>query len=1254
MGKTAMLNYEDYTKRNHVTKALRLELIPQGNTLNTIAEKGDLAYDKELYSSLERLKPIIDSYIKYVASKSLSTIDFDFSAMYDAYINKDKKSWTKEEKAVQKLINKAVDNVLPKGMKCSQINSAAFLQDVLKEYVINTNDVTIKKDEAVKDIEETKGCLSLFNKFLISRITALTTWMPDRVVENFKIYCDNIKKIEAALDESEVIKAEYGDELELMKAPDYYNHFLTQNDIDGYNHIISGAVNDKGIITKGLNVLINEYNTDVKNLKSEKPFLRKVNKLYKQILVPVEKQFSFISIKTDNEVRELIKNTWDLYDKAISDMMDLLAEKVSSSDGNGIYIRGNRIHQLSHIILGDHKAITNNLINKELVDINNMLSNTNLKNSMRKELEKRVEIIQSLVTKKNYMFTDLDNVICNNAVSTKDNSKTAFQMFVTKTNELMNESKLYYKVLQGGDVLSKRNIKGDRHVQEMLVDFFASLTEVRDILSIIYLPEDKDDVDIAFYNVFDEIFENIRLTYKAENLVRNYVTKSIKDIAEEKQTCFGSPARFRTQWWNGEKKFSKEHASIIKHDNKYYYFILACDSKPINICVDKQSDTGFLTQKKGQKSFMMLPKILFTDHAVPFFNENKDAEEYVFDDSQVINPITVTKEIFDIYNNGLFKREAVNSGAITEKEYKENIYKLIDKYIEFANVYVQYQKFNISNINDPSRYNDIGEFFSEIDTCTSRLSWTNIDYNQIQSLVNEGKAYLFLISNKVLYEENKRKDPYSKTFISILSESNMDKTTILLNSNPVVFYRPQLLKKEITHKVGSILVNKLTDNGEHIPKRIYETIYKLKNGITSISEGDIQEAKKYMTTHNVCCHKATENKYYRGNYMSEKYIIQLTYTKNNDVSDRVNDMLNNRVLEDIKDGCNIISVARSTKDLVYIMALDNKLNILEERSLNVIDGINYYSLLRDTYIEKKENKKIWIYDTENANIKNAYIDLAITKILKLAKKYNAIIVVESISDNVKNKYSYLDNQVFKFFENRLAQRLSDLAFKEIENGKPGSVSNPLQLSNNNDNTYQDGILFYVNGAYTRNIDPQTGFINLFDFSRINSISSKRQFFSKMRSITYTGDSFVFEFEYSDFLTKINTDKTQWVLHLSGDVTYYDKEKKKSVKIKDVVSERLIPLAGKTDLDGNIALEILDKKVPGAFVEELYKWFRYILLGTHSKVGSSEEFYRSPIDGLEYNISNMLAYNLANKFVFKLEYAGETKDFSKAWVDYLQA
>jgi CRISPR-associated protein Cpf1 len=260
----------------------------------------------------------------------------------------------------------------------------------------------------------------------------------------------------------------------------------------------------------------------------------------------------------------------------------------------------------------------------------------------------------------------------------------------------------------------------------------------------------------------------------------------------------------------------------------------------------------------------------------------------------------------------------------------------------------------------------------------------------------------------------------------------MDRATLKLNSNPVIIYRPQALEYKVTHKKGSTLVGKRTEDGEQIPRAIYESIYKIKNGFTNVEDADYKKAVDYMKHHKVKTWAATADFSHQKRYMSDKFLLQLTYTKNNDVSDRANDMLNDRVNEAIKDGFNVISVSRSTTDMVYVMALDSDMNILEEKSLNVIDGIDYAAMLSDVYREKLENKKSWVYDTDGKDLKSAYLELAITQILKMAKKYNAVIAVESISDTVKDKYSFLDNQVFRAFEKRIAERLADLSYKDIK------------------------------------------------------------------------------------------------------------------------------------------------------------------------------------------------------------------------------
>jgi CRISPR-associated protein Cpf1 len=1244
-----MLKYEDFIKRNHVTKAIRFELVPQGKTAHFIKEHGDYKQDKALYDALDRMKPVIDSFIRNTASKALKDFEYSFEKLHNAKIDKDKKTVDKEEKTIRKALLKCVDNAMPEEITVSQINSAKFLQDVLAEYVESGEDTNINKTDALSDIKTIKGTLPLFSKFLTSRITALTTWMSDRVLENFDIYRSNIQNIDANI-QTEGLCEEYMDELRLMAEPDYYREVLSQEDIEGYNRVISGTTEEKG-----LNQLINEYNIAIKSEKRDEKPLRYIKPLYKQSLMPQEKRLTIESINTDDEVRKVISDTWTEFSKSIALMEKLLKEKQLTSDGEGIIVAGNQLHQMSHLLTGDHNHIPDRMMAKESAEINEMLSEDKLKPSMKKELEKRLDILSNTLTKRTYELTELDEYLDNDDKSVLAQKHTAFEIYVGSFTEAAKLTKTYYKIIEGGNILKDRKIKGARHVQEMIVDLFDSMTEVRKMLTLIAQP-DNEDGDAIFYNDFEQYRAEIRTSYKAENLVRNYITKSTKDIAETKQTCLGTTARLRTMWWNGEGKFAKDNAAIIRHEGKYYYFILSGDAKPI-VPEEADTQTGFLTLKKGQASYMMLPKILFTKNVTPYFKDNKDATECVIDNEQVMNPVTVTKEAYDIYTKGHFKKEAVTGGEITEEEYRRNVAILVDTYKEFAREYVQYEKFDLTNLKSTADYNDIGEFFSDVDTFTSKLSWIYINFEQIEQLVESGDGYLFLISNRFLYTGRQDKNLYTKTLLALLSDANMGKTTMLLNSNPGVFYRPAAIEKKITHKKGSFLVDKTTEDGKHIPKAIYETIYKVKNNISNVDESLLKKAEEYMKTHKVRSFRTDRDIARDKRYMEDKLILQLTYTKNNDVSDRINDRLNDRVNEAIKDGYNMVSVSRSTTDLVYVMAAEVKDNeivqIFEERSLNVIDGMDYHALLSDTYKEKVSDKKAWIYTTDSGDVKSAYIDMAITEVLRLAKKYNAVIIVEGISDQVKDKYSALDNQVFKTFEKRIAERLSDLALKDVEDGMPGSVSNPLQLSNNSGNTYQDGILFFVNGAYTRGVDPESGFVNIFDLSRINSIQSKRQFFSKMNDIRLKDGEMTLSFDYAEYPVKYDTEKTKWKTIIGGDVVSYNAEKKKNVIINDIVDEVLVPAAKGADLSGNLAEKMNGKYLPGSFVDELYRQFRYSLTGIHRKTDDKDEFFKSPTTGKEQGVSHTSAYNLARKFIFRQNYEGSTNNFTKEWINHIQ-
>lgn len=97
----------------------------------------------------------------------------------------------------------------------------------------------------------------------------------------------------------------------------------------------------------------------------------------------------------------------------------------------------------------------------------------------------------------------------------------------------------------------------------------------------------------------------------------------------------------------------------------------------------------------------------------------------------------------------------------------------------------------------------------------------------------------------------------------------------------------------------------------------------------------------------------------------------------------------------------------------------------------------------------------------------------------------------------------------------------------------------------------------------------------------------------------------------------------------------------------------IPLAKGANLSGNIAEKVIEKSIPGAFVDELYKQFRYSLIGIHRKTKEEAEYFKSPVSGERYNSCHVSAYNLTRKTLFRMEYVGNSSDFTKEWINYIQ-
>ena len=164
-----------------------------------------------------------------------------------------------------------------------------------------SKDYNKNKKEIEAVIESLNGNLALFQQLAVTRTTALTTWLSQRVLENYDRYVSNIDVMKTAL------KSETRDEI-LETWPDaegftdfnrYWTDCPTQDGIDTYNEVMNGISDENGIVKKGVKLIANEYNMRNKNGKKSLPMPKE---LYKQILMPTKSAYPFSAIDNDQEL----------------------------------------------------------------------------------------------------------------------------------------------------------------------------------------------------------------------------------------------------------------------------------------------------------------------------------------------------------------------------------------------------------------------------------------------------------------------------------------------------------------------------------------------------------------------------------------------------------------------------------------------------------------------------------------------------------------------------------------------------------------------------------------------------------------------------------------------------------------------------------------------------------------------------------------------------------------------------------------
>lgn len=1098
--------YEEFIGISSLSKTIRNELVPTAATRRHIEDNGVITEDELRAEKRQELKEIMDDYYRaYIESKLSNVRDIKWDELFVA-MEKCQKDSSKDNKKLledeQSLIRKQIYGYLSDDKDFKKLFCAEIISDLLPKFINNNVDYS---EQEKQDKLET---VNLFNRFS----TSFTDYFNNRknifsndeisssicfrvANENATIFLQNlccfrnIKKY--ASQEIKLIEEENKQDfsswrLEQMYSPDFYGMLLTQGSIDYFNRV-------SGIVNSHMNLYCQQTKSNIN--------LFRMRKLHKQILAKAESSFEIpLMYENDEEVYKTV-NAFisNVNSKDIFARLKLLGESVGEYDLSRIYISGKYYESLSICISGKWDVIKNCLTEfyKENVPGKGKTKDEKVRKAVNNDKYKSLEDIDDLISEYGQE-------------SNKDNKIIKSSKYITDIVDIVSEPISCLEYNSGVNLIEDEKksteIKG---VLDKCLNIFHWLKT--------FMVEESLDCDVNFYSEVNNIYDELEDIVSLYNKVRNYVTQ--KPFSTEKiKLNFMSPTL--ANGWSQSKEFDN-NAILLLRDGKYYLAIFNTKDKPDKTIIAGNVTCGSNTDYKKMVYNLlplvnqMLPKV--------FIASKKGVETY--------NPSNYLLE-------GYKERKHIKSNSNFDIKFCRD---LIDYFKACINIHPEWKSFGFI-FSDTSSYNDISEFYREVEKQGYKISWTYISEEDINRLDEDGQIYLFQIYNKDFSEKSTGKANLHTMYLkNLFSEENLKDIVLKLNGKAELFFRKSSIKCPVIHEKGSCLVNKtITETDENgleirmpIPDDIYISIYNHYNNGTELSP----EAEKLINTGKIETKIVQKEiiKDYR--YTVDKFFIHLPITINFKADSRKN--LNDMVLKYIskKEDIHVIGIDRGERNLLYVSVIDSHGNIIKQKSFNVVKGYNYKEKLKDREKTRDYARKNWKEIGKIKELKEGYLSSVIHEITDLMREYNAIIAMEDLNYGFKRGRFKVERQVYQKFETMLISKLNYLVSKDFPVDENGGLLRGYQLTyipeSLKDVGRQCGFIFYVPAAYTSKIDPETGFINAFNF---NSITNKKEFLMKFDEIKYDDERqmFKFSFDYNNFDThKVTLPKTKWDVYTNG-------------------------------------------------------------------------------------------------------------------------
>lgn len=784
----------------------------------------------------------------------------------------------------------------------------------------------------------------------------------------------------------------------------------------------------------------------------------------------------------------------------------------------------------------------------------------------------------------------------------------------------------------------------DKTSKKLIQDYLEKVLQLIRFVKPLAGKEFGSDKDETFYGEFTPIWEELNKFIPLYNMARNYLSR--KPYNEEKiPVFFGHNGTFLNGWPDSKTDKSDNGTQyggyLFRKKNsigEYDYFLgISTNSKlfrkkPIDNNVDFMERIDYYQIKSKTifgKSYIgnYSKDTEILKSAIENFVSSKSLqEEYLFKDNETICAFLKRLKDKDIASYKEILNETHCSKAYNDL--KEHILQTLASLnrVKKAQELSKHKEYDLIRI------------YEEIQSMPSALfSYFKVSMNDIEAAMSASKKrlYLFKISNKDL--------SYAET-------SSQGKRKSRGRENLHTMYLKALLdgNKAFDIGSGSIYFRRKTDFG--YTKETWEKGHHYAELKDRFSYPIISK-RRYTVDH-------------------LQFHLSMTINYNADKNCKnINEMVN----ETIRNGAieHIIGIDRGERNLLYASVIDLHGNIIEQCSLNIIPnkhndlGTDYLKLLKERESIRQEERRSWDSIEKINELKTGYVSQAVHQVVKMVLKYHAIIVLEDLNEGFIRSRQKRERTVYAQFEKQLIEKLNYLVDKGIAEGEPGSATNGYQLTNptnNNVKSNQSGILFYIPAWNTSNIDPTTGFVNLFNL-RYQNREKTREFFDKFKSIKYNSEKkwLEFTFDYNDFTFKGKETQTIWTVCTYGPRIEAHKDSPKIWKKKTVedINNKWLGFFNKWNITISEDLkEQIVKQDKKEFYKHLLDLFKLTLQMRNSDdkddyiispvMNTAHKFFKSCKDDttLPIDADANGAYNIARKGLMWIKQMKDYKDTKK--------